>query len=309
MVMVGVAVTAAFALASTLSDWLIPIYSWRIMWLIGLPTGLLFILLNRWIPESPRYLVGMGRKDEAEAVLRRFGARLEVKRAAGAAAGAIEGRWRQIVSPGYLGLTLAICLVGFSAGALTFGFQLCAPSNLPDLGVAPGDADALLRNAALIAIPVTALIAPAYGYWSSKRTIVAVGTVVAASLIVLAVGGADVASSRVALYVLVALPIAGASSLIMIVAAYSSEIYPTEIRARGGGAATSASRVGGVLLVLSVVFSLVTPSMTTMSIAGAATLIVALAALVPNAIETRQRSLETITREELRIVAAPERSA
>jgi putative MFS transporter len=304
MVMVGVAVASAFALTSTLANWLIPIYSWRIMWLIGLPTGLLLILMNRWIPESPRFLVGMGRKEEAVAVLRRFGAHLEVKRTAEPAAGAIEGGWRQIVSPRYAGLTLAICLVGFSAGSLTFGFQLWAPSNLPDLGVPAEDADALLRNAALIAIPVTALIAPAYGYWSSKRTIMAIGTVVAASLIVLAVGGADVASNRAALYVLVALPIAGASSLIMIVATYSSEVYPTEIRARGGGAATSASRVGGVLIVLSVVFSFVTPSITTMSLAGAATLIVALAVLVPNAIETRQRSLETITREEHRAVSA-----
>jgi putative MFS transporter len=307
MVMVGVAVAAAFALTSGLADWLIPIYSWRVMWLIGLPSGLLLILLNRWIPESPRFLVGMGRREEAMAVLRRFGARLEVRRTTEAVEGAIEGRWRQIVSPGYAGLTLAICLVGFSAGALTFGFQLWAPSNLPQLGVPRGEADALLRNAALIAIPVTALIAPAYGYWSSKRTIIAVGTVVAASLIVLAVGGSDVASHRGALYALVALPIAGASSLIMIVAAYSSEVYPTEIRARGGGAATSASRVGGVLLILLVVFSLVNPSMTVMSIAGAATLIVALAALVPNAIETRQRPLETITREELRAGIAVQR--
>jgi len=302
MVMVGVAVAAAFALASGLASWLIPIYSWRIMWLIGLPTGLVLILLNRFIPESPRFLVGMGRTDEAVAVLRRFGARLELKKSTAETAPApIEDRWRQIVSPRYAGLTLAICLVGFSAGALTFGFQLWAPSNLPDLGVARGDAAALLRNAALIAIPVTALIAPAYGYWSSKRTIFAVGAVVAASLIALAVGGADLASNRAALYVLVALPIAGASSLLMIVAAYSSEVYPTEIRARGGGAATSASRIGGVLIILAVVFSLVTPSMTTMSIAGAATVIIALAALVPSAIETRQRSLETITREELSV--------
>lgn len=299
MVMVGAAVASAYALTSALSSWLVPHFGWRILWLIGMPTGLLLVLLNRWIPESPRYLVSIGRREEAEAVLRRFGARLQVKPTAAVAEPAVDGGWRQIVSSRYAGLTLAVCLVGFSAGCLTFGFQLWAPSSLTDLGVAKGDVADLIRNAAFIAVPVTMLIAPAYGYWSSKRTIVCVTALVAAALVVLAAGGSDVASSRVALYVLVALPIAGASSLIMIVAAYSSEVYPTEIRARGGGAATSASRTGGVLIILSVVLSIVSPSITTMSIAGAGTLILALAVLIPNAIETRQRTLESITREEL----------
>lgn len=86
MVMVGVAVAAAYALTSALADWLVPEFSWRILFLIGLPTGVLLILLNRWIPESPRFLVGMGHRNEAEAVLRRFGAQLQVKRTAEGAA-------------------------------------------------------------------------------------------------------------------------------------------------------------------------------------------------------------------------------
>src|SRR5207302_2032890 len=229
MVMVGTAVASAFALTSGLSAWLIPHYGWRILFLIGLPTGLLMILLNRWIPESPRYLVGVGRRNEAAAVLRRFGADLEVKRTAEVAGDAIERRWRQLLSPRYAGLTVAVCLVGFSAGCLAFGFQLWAPSSLSDLGIPKPHVNELLRNAGFIAIPVSAAIAPAYGYWSSRGTIVVVGSLVAAALIVLAADGPNIASSRIALYVLVALPIAGASSLIMIVAAYSSEGYSTRL--------------------------------------------------------------------------------
>jgi putative MFS transporter len=306
MVTVGVAVAAAFALTSALSSWLVPELSWRILFLIGLPTGVLLILLNRWIPESPRFLVGMGRREEAEAVLHRFGAHLTVQRTTDAAASAIKGRWRDILSRDYAGLTLAICLVGFSAGFLTFGFQLWAPSSLTDLGVEKAQVVGLIRNAAFIAIPVSAAIAPAYGYWSSKGTIVVVALLCLTALVVLTVGGDGIASSRLALYVLIALPIAAASSLIMMVAAYSSEVFPTEIRARGGGAATSASRAGGVLIVLSVVLGIVSPSITTMSIAGAGALILALAAFIPAGIETRQRALETITREELSSQAASE---
>jgi putative MFS transporter len=299
MVLVGAAVASAFALTSALSNWLVPEFGWRILWLLGLPTGLLLIALNRWIPESPRFLVGAGRRDEAEAVLARFGARLDVRHPLDAGANRIQNRWRQLVAPGYAGLTLAICLIGVSVGFLTFGFQLWAPSTLPELGVGRVDSNEIIRNAAFIAIPVTAAVAPMYGYWSSKGTILLVGALVAASLGVLAIGGKDVAASRPTLYALVVLPIAGASSLLMMVAAYSSEVYPTEIRARGGGAATSASRVGGVLIICSVVFSVVSPSLETMAAAGATAVVVALAVLIPYGVETRQRSLETITREEL----------
>jgi MFS transporter, putative metabolite:H+ symporter len=304
MVMVGVAVAAAYALTSALSDWLVPELSWRILFLIGLPTGVLLILLNRWIPESPRFLVGMGHRKEAEAVLGRFGAQLQVERTPEGAATGIGGGWRDIASREYFGLTLAICMVGFSAGFLTFGFQLWAPSSLTELGIEKGDVDGLIRNAAFLAIPVSAAIAPAYGYWSSRGTIIAVSSLALIALVVLVVGGEDVASSRLALYALIAMPIAAASSLIMIVVAYSSEVFPTEIRARGGGAATSASRAGGVLIVLSVVFSVVSPSIEAMALAAAGALILALALFIPQGIETRQRSLETITREELRAESA-----
>ncbi|HEY1589214.1 MAG TPA: MFS transporter, partial [Rhodanobacter sp.] len=32
-----------------------PSYSWRALWLLNLPTGALIVLLNRYIPESPRF--------------------------------------------------------------------------------------------------------------------------------------------------------------------------------------------------------------------------------------------------------------
>src|SRR5881397_2393892 len=115
MVLIGGDIAAAYIITSWLSSALVPEYSWRILWLLGLPTGLVLILLNRWIPESPRFLVGMGRTEEAVAVLRRFGARLELRPTAEVASDAIAGSWRQIVSPQYAGLTLALCLLGFGA--------------------------------------------------------------------------------------------------------------------------------------------------------------------------------------------------
>ena len=46
-----------------------PVYSWRALWLMNLPTGIVMLILNRWIPESPRFLLERGRVDEARGVL------------------------------------------------------------------------------------------------------------------------------------------------------------------------------------------------------------------------------------------------
>jgi putative MFS transporter len=57
----GVGTALGFLLTSWTAHWLVPTYSWRIMWLLGVPTGLVLILLNRYLPESPRFLFANGR--------------------------------------------------------------------------------------------------------------------------------------------------------------------------------------------------------------------------------------------------------
>src|SRR5688572_5929207 len=54
-----------------------PTYSWRALWLVNLPTGLFMLVLNRWIPESPRFLLDRGRVAEARAVMARYGVTIE----------------------------------------------------------------------------------------------------------------------------------------------------------------------------------------------------------------------------------------
>src|SRR3954453_23090996 len=53
-----------------------PVYSWRALWLMNLPTGIAMLILNRWIPESPRFLLDQGRVDEASHVLAQYGVTL-----------------------------------------------------------------------------------------------------------------------------------------------------------------------------------------------------------------------------------------
>jgi hypothetical protein len=76
MILIGADVAGGYIVTSWLAAALVPTYSWRILWLIGLPTGVVFILLNRWIPESPRFLLANGREREARSVMARYGARV-----------------------------------------------------------------------------------------------------------------------------------------------------------------------------------------------------------------------------------------
>ncbi|HEY7489251.1 MAG TPA: MFS transporter [Streptosporangiaceae bacterium] len=71
---VGAGVAGAFVVTGALAAGLEPGFGWRVMGLIGLPAGFLLILLNRWIPESPRFLLATGRVNEAAEVMTRYGA-------------------------------------------------------------------------------------------------------------------------------------------------------------------------------------------------------------------------------------------
>jgi MFS transporter, putative metabolite:H+ symporter len=69
----GLATVCGYLAASGLATLFEPQYTWRILWFFNLPTGLFIILMNRWIPESPRFLLENGREAAARAVLQRFG--------------------------------------------------------------------------------------------------------------------------------------------------------------------------------------------------------------------------------------------
>src|SRR5262249_3552660 len=49
----GLGTALGYLAASGAATLLAPHFSWRVLWLIGGPTGLLLLGLSRWIPESP----------------------------------------------------------------------------------------------------------------------------------------------------------------------------------------------------------------------------------------------------------------
>jgi putative MFS transporter len=294
MVVIGGEITGTYALVSWLSGALIPHFSWRIMWLIGLPTGLLLILLSRWIPESPRFLIARGRTAEAREIMNRYGARL-VTSEDEAKEQERPGRFGQLFRGRLLRQSAAITAFGIGIGFLTYGFQLWIPTNLQKLGFTQIGSSQVLEYSALIGFPLAILVAWLYGSWSSKKTILLLVVLTVLSLAVFFVLGNSVTSNRAVLYVLLAVPICGSGSIVAVLGAYSSEIYPTAVRGRGSGLAAGASKFGGVVIIALVAASLAAPSIAITALIAAIPLLLTVVAFAAFGVETRGRRLEDIS--------------
>src|SRR3546814_1852466 len=74
-----------------------PVYSGRILWLANLPTGLLLGMMGVFIPESAKFLMARGRREEAQRIMARFGSGIrrvaqDASGTARAAAAPLSGR-------------------------------------------------------------------------------------------------------------------------------------------------------------------------------------------------------------------------
>jgi MFS transporter, putative metabolite:H+ symporter len=163
----------------------------------------------------------------------------------------------------------------------------------------------ILRNAALIGFPFSIPTALLYGFWSSKKTVLLVVALMGTALVAFAILGNDVAHDTSLLYVLLVVPIVGISILNAVLAAYTAEIYPTVVRARGSGLSAGATKFGGVLILALVVAAVAAPSVRVTAALGAVPMAVAAVVLMLFGPETRHKQLERITEEELHLQPVP----
>jgi len=282
---------AASAAAATLE----PMLSWRILWLLNVPTGLMVILLSRFIPESPRFLLHEGKIDEARDTLAKFDIELVPVPPGGARETADHATdFNELFRKPYVVLTCTVCLFGLAWGLVNWGFLTWLPTILRDYLHLDGQmANRLLARSALFAAPGCALVAWLYGFWSSKKTMVLFAVITAAVLGAFATfkpGG-----SPALLGLLIVLLLIGLSGMIAMLSPYSAELYPTKLRATGTGVTASSSKVGGVVGPTAVACILSAfPGLAIPSVALALPLLAAAAALWVNGRETSGKGLEEI---------------
>lgn len=291
MVLIGGDIAGAYVLTSWASEALTPTYSWRILWLIGLPTGLVFILLTHWVPESPRYLLAVGEDERARDVLRRYQAEIITTDRPEP-----EAPHARVLAPPYLSLTLVLALLGVGVGLVLYGFQLWLPTNLRQLGFGGVTADRVLRDSALTGLPLNFVVAFAY-HRSARWTLIGLTGLVAAALLVFVGMGDQIVHHRELLNLLLVVPLWGASSVVATLAAYSAEVYPTRIRSRGSGLSAAMTKAGGVAIIAMVVAAVAVPSLRLTAAVGAIPMLAAAVLAVAVTIETRSRRLEEITAE------------
>ena len=252
----GLGTSAGYLLAATAAALLEPQFSWRALWLLGLPTGALIIVLNRWIPESPRFLSSVGLGDAARDMLLRF---------SGRSSGAIEkddaghpapliideqhpvAGLRQLLRGRHATLTLGLAVCGVAWGLTNFGFLLWLPSNLVKLGIDASGASALLARSAVIALPGIAIVVWLYHRWSSVRSLIlfivlSVGALLAFLLMAIFERGSPALTTAATVALLIS-----TSGVIAMLIPYAAEIYPVHLRGSGSGVIAASSKFGGII--------------------------------------------------------------
>ncbi|WP_225732129.1 MULTISPECIES: MFS transporter [unclassified Nocardia] len=306
MILIGSDIAGAYIIVSWLaSTWAAPDrFGWRLLWLIGLPTGLALFVLNRWIPESPRFLLRMNRAGEAAAVLRRYGAEIIETDTRPDAEDTVRNSSWQLLRKPFLGLSVAVALLALGVGTTQYGFQQWMPSNLQRLGLSEVAASSVLRNAAILGFPLSIPVALLYGFWSSRKTVILMVAAITVALSAFVALGDRVGDNRVLLYVLLVIPVWGINTLNATLAAFTAEVYPTVVRARGSGFSAGATKAGGVFILGAAVAAIAEPSIRLTAAVGVLPLGLAVLALAAYGPETRHRHLERITAAQLRTESA-----
>jgi putative MFS transporter len=236
----GLGAAGGYFAASGASALLQPTFTWRILFLLNLPTGLLLVLLGVFIPESVKFLLGRGRAEEAALVMKKFGA--EVRDAAAHARGAARAPVR-LRGLHLVGKLTALSIAAVSWGLINFGLMLWLPGDLQEKGYSIAVSSRLLAESALIALPTVFLCALLYSRWSAKWSLVTMlGLTLAGLLLVLRLEMTGDGSPVVP----VALLIVGSNGVLAVLLPYTAESFPLRVRGRATGWVAACTKAGGV---------------------------------------------------------------
>jgi MFS transporter, putative metabolite:H+ symporter len=292
----------------------VPTLGWQVMFLIGAIPGLVIAALLLRLRESPRWLIGKGRLEEAEAIIREIEASApqafetttdttitnDIREQAegrdrrgrrGSELHASATRWSELLSALYVRRTLVVWVLWACAYFITNGLNNWMPTlynRVYGLSLDQALRAGTLTNVAQVAILLGCAFAiDRLGRRGWTMVCFVAGAVLLAAL------GSFASGSVVAVITLVTLSYGIVGSVNAVLYLYTPEIYPTRIRALGTGAATCwlrlASAAGPVLVGYLVAHSGTGAVFLMFAAAGAVGAVAATAML-----ETRNRRLEEI---------------
>jgi len=250
----GIGTVGGYFATSSLSALLQPHFGWRVMWLLGFPTGLALIALSPMLPESARFLLQMGRIDEARETFARFGTVITIDQNAtttgcGALADdrvparSLEG----LDSRALIGTTVALTLAALAWGFVNYGVLLWLPTALMAEGRSVNLMSTIIARSTLIAVPAIAVATYLYSIWSTKRALVVAIGITVLGLVATLLRGDGTLSIVSNPVVSVSLLIVGTSWVISFLLPYTAESFPIRLRGRATGWVAGCSKTGGVM--------------------------------------------------------------
>ncbi len=253
----GIGTIGGYYATSQISALLQPHFGWRIMWLIGFPTGLILIGLRPFFPESAQFLLEKGRFEEARETLSRYGAAIVPNRLTPGQPSAKTAKApAPLDKPNHgFGLGLALTLAALAWGFVNFGIVLWLPGSLVAEGRSVSIASALIAKSALIAVPTVVVVTWLYSLWSTRRVLMlAIAITMLGLVATLLRAVVPVLADPI---ISVSLLIVGSSAVISILMPYAAENFPVRSRGRATGWVAGCSKVGGVIAQTLAVFALI----------------------------------------------------
>ncbi|MER7727287.1 MFS transporter [Streptomyces sp. NPDC096323] len=256
---------AGLTIGALVAAWVVPAAGWRVMFAVAAVPGLLAFLVQRKVPESPRWLAERGRLAEAEAVMTAIEAKVSAatgaplpppaspspsgtpvpaaasatpaERAATGVRGLFTGRYRR--------RTLVVGAIWFTGYFVNYGVTSWLPSIYKDeYGLTLSDAllySTVTSVAGLLGCLIVALTVDVLG----RRRIFAIclGASAALLLTLAALG----AGTPVQVLIWTSLSAVGFFGSNICLYLYTPELYPTRMRALGCSVGGAVNRLGVIL--------------------------------------------------------------
>lgn len=293
---------AGLTCAALISSVVVPHFGWRALYLIGAVPAVLAVVVNRMVPESPRWLLSRGETDKAEQAMARIehGVTSATRRplpepepVTVAARPEPRGRLRDLFGPAYLKRTVVVSLLWFGGYFVNYGITAWLPTIYTSIYHVPL---ATALNYTLLTSVVgfggCVLVALLVDRIGRRASLVAGLGLGALMLVVLGLLGAH-SGAAVAVWCTLSAGFIFASNLCLYL--YTAELYPTRIRALGSSLGGAFNRLGvivGPVVVGALVGGGARPA-TVFFVLAAVGLVSAVIALAGE--ETTGRSLEEIS--------------
>lgn len=300
------AIVLGYAFAAVSAHFLLPLFGWKSLFYVQAMPALLVVVVRFKFPESPRYLLSAGQKEEAWCVaaeIKRMtkggydplddvlaGLSQEDKRLSPLAG--LRMLWSDI----YRQRTVANWLFGFCIGFFEFAFIVWLPTTLQNLGYSGEQSVNYPMLINFFAIPSVFAALYLLRKGGSKLVLTIYPLVAGIFMLLLGAFLPQIAAQPIFLVFIGGVIFFFGTTLLGIFPPYSSEVYPTEVRGTGSGWSAGFSRIGSFIgpLVGGVLFDLGVPAQFDLVVFGIPLLVGALVMLFYG-VQTHNQALEHIS--------------